>query len=497
MINNHKIEMKRIVLAIIIIIMCEFLISASSERHKNVAGNEGEKERRIDSLMIALNSRGQFTGSILIADHGKLIYKKAFGLADRQNNILFTPETKEYIGSVSKQFTAMGIMILKDRGKLEYDEHIRVFFPELPVCMEPVTIRHLLYHISGLALFDDYPNMTEKDVFNILMKQESLRFSPGEKFEYCNAGYSLLGMIIEKISGESLNEFMKANIFKPLGMDQTFVNEISHPDKTRAIGYTIYGTIDSYDTYMGGNASIISTVDDLYKWDQELYHCKLVKPQTLAEGFTPSSVVLKNPALNRRDALFGEMSYGYGWWIGTYNNAEDFHHDGAFSGYISYVERIPDKKISVIELSNLRHMPAYEIRTAILNIMEDKPYTLPKINGSYFLHEKSQTIGMDSAIALYRVLKKNGDARYDFGELTINSYAYFLLRSNQIGDAIKVFKLNVEDFPNSSNVYDGLGDGYLKAGDKIHAIKCYEKESALDPSNENLKKQIQTLKASQ
>lgn len=497
MINNHEIEMKRIIFEITIIITCILLISASPERYMNVAANEGEKEKRIDSLMIALYSRGQFTGSILIADHGKIIYKKAFGMADRQNKIPFTPETKEYIGSVSKQFTAMGIMILKDRGKLEYDEHIRVFFPELPACMEPVTIRHLLYHISGLALFDDYPDMTEKDVFNILMKQESLRFAPGEKFEYCNAGYSLLAMIIEKISGKSLNEFMTANIFRPLGMNQTFVNEISHPDKTRAIGYTIYGTIDSYDTYMGGNASIISTVDDLYKWDQELYHCKLVKPQTLAEAFTPSSVVMKNPALNRRDDLFGEMSYGYGWWISMYNKGGDFHHDGAFSGYISYIERRPGEKTTIIELSNLRHIPAYEIRTAILNILNDKPYGLPKINGSYFLYVKSKAIGMDSAITSYRVLQKNADERYDFGELTINSYGYFLLRSNHVDNAIKVFKLNVEDYPNSANVYDGLGDGYLKAGDKIRAIACYEKESTLDPSNENLKKQIQTLKTSQ
>src|ERR1700722_4183048 len=149
-------------------------------------------------------------------------------MANRQNSIPFTPDTKEYIGSVSKQFTAMGIMILSDRGKLQYDEHVRIIFPELPACMEPVTIRDLLYHISGLALFDDYPDMTEKDVFNILLKQETLRFTPGEKFEYCNAGYSLLGMIIEKISGERLNEFMTTNIFKPLGMNQTFVNEIGH-----------------------------------------------------------------------------------------------------------------------------------------------------------------------------------------------------------------------------------------------------------------------------
>ena len=180
-----------------------------------------DKETKIDAFMTAMYDRGQFTGSVLVTDHGKLIYKKAFGMADRQAKIAFTPDTKEYIGSVSKQFTAMGIMILKDEGKLDYNQHIRTFFPELPVCMEPVTIRDLLYHISGLALFEDFPNMTEKDVFNILVKQDSLRFPPGRKFEYCNAGYSLLGMIIEKISGQSLNAFLTTSIFKPLGMNRT------------------------------------------------------------------------------------------------------------------------------------------------------------------------------------------------------------------------------------------------------------------------------------
>ena len=243
---------------------------------------------------------------------------------------------------------------------------------------------------------------------------------------------------------------------------------------------------------MGGNASVISTVDDLYKWDQELYHCKLVKPETLTEAFTPSSVVLKNPALSLKDNLFGEMSYGFGWWIAK---GPDFHHDGAFSGYISYIERQPAEKTTIIELSNLRHIPAYEIRTAILNILNDKPYTLPKIKGSYFLHEKSQSLGMDSAITLYRVLQKNGDDSYDFSEGVINSYGYVLLRSNHTEDAIKVFKLNVENYPNSANVYDGLGDAWLKAGDKVQAIANYEKESSLDPTNEDLKKQIRNLKA--
>jgi CubicO group peptidase (beta-lactamase class C family) len=279
-----------------------FLTLTNSLPANHVA--ESDKIRKIDSFMTALYNRGQFTGAILVADHGKLIYKKGFGLANRETTTSFIASTPEYIGSISKQFTAMGIMILKDKGRLNYHQHIRQFFPELPACMEQVTIRHLLYHISGLALFDDFPDMTEKDVFTILLKQQSLRFTPGEKFEYCNGGYSLLGMIIEKITGESLHNFMATNIFKPLGMNQTSVNETGQPNKTRAVGYTMYGTINSYDTYMGGNASIISTVEDLYKWDQELYHCSLVKPATLTEAFTPSSLVMKNSALNLKDDIF-------------------------------------------------------------------------------------------------------------------------------------------------------------------------------------------------
>src|SRR5258706_8951401 len=124
---------------------------------------------RIDSFMTALYDRGQFTGAILVADHDRIVYQKGFGYADRETKIPFTLSTQEYIGSISKQFTAMGIMMLKEKGKLKYDQPIRDFFPELPACMNPVTIRLLLYHISGLAIFDDYPGMTEKNVFDELL----------------------------------------------------------------------------------------------------------------------------------------------------------------------------------------------------------------------------------------------------------------------------------------------------------------------------------------
>ena len=211
--------------------------------------------------------RGQFTASILVALQGRVIYERAFGLADREKNRPFTTNTTEYIGSVSKPFTALGIMILKEKNKLDYDQSVRHFFPELPNFMQVITIRHLLHHTSRLATFDDFPDMTEKDVFDILLKQKVLHFTPDKQFEYCNAGYSLLGMIIEKVSGQSLNAFLTANIFRPLKMTNTSVNEITTRNKTRAIGYDMYGTQNNYDTFIGGNASVISTVGDLFKWD--------------------------------------------------------------------------------------------------------------------------------------------------------------------------------------------------------------------------------------
>jgi CubicO group peptidase (beta-lactamase class C family) len=451
---------------------------------------------KIDSLMTTLYGRGQFTGSILVVRKGKILYQKAFGLADRAKNKPFTLETREYIGSISKQFTAMGIMILKDRGQLDYSQSVRQFYPELPPFMQEVTIRNLLYHTSGLAVFDDYPDMTEKDVFNILLKQDSLRFKPGTKFEYCNAGYSLLGMIIEKVSGENFHDFMEQNIFKPLGMPHTNVNQLSDRDTGRAIGYTLFGTVNNYDSFMGGNVSIISTAEDLNKWDDALYHFKLVKSQILAEAFTPSAEAMKNPALTLKDDLFGNKSYGFGWWIAMRNGAKDMFHDGAFSGYTSYNERITVDQVSVIEVTNLRGAPLYEIRTAIVNILEGKPYQLPKMPGSVLLNREAAKVGMDSAIARYIVLQKSANPDYDYAENDLNSYAYILLRGGSVDDAIKVFKLNTELYPNSFNVYDSLADGYEKAGNKALAIASCKKALEIDPANEYEKNRIKTLEKS-
>lgn len=450
---------------------------------------DGSKTRKIDSFMTALSKRGQFSGAVLVSIQEKPIYKKGFGYANRIVKEIFTTATPCYIGSVSKQFTAMGIMILKERGKLAYDDPIRNYFPQLPICMLPVTIRHLLIHSSGLALFNDYPNMTEQDVFNILLKQRSLQFTPGEKFEYCNANYTLLGMLIEKVSNSSLNDFLTKNVFIPIGMKNTYVDEATVRYRKRAVGYYLFGDEYNYSTYIGGAASIVSTSDDLYKWDRYLYNPKIVSVQSLRDAFAVNIKI-------GNDELYGNKGYGFGWFVCEAGGETIVQHDGGFAGFRSYIERQPGKHNTIIFISNVRHSLTGEIRQAINNILENKQYTLPGVSYANWIMTEAKSADIDRAIAKYRIIAGSKDSsQYYFSESEFNSLGYYLLRNNKIPDAVKFFLLNTERNPTSSNAFDSLGEAYMKAGDKQLSLNSYKKSLELNPYNNNAAEMIKRLQA--
>jgi CubicO group peptidase (beta-lactamase class C family) len=450
-----------------------------------------DKPKRIDNFISAINKQGQFMGAVLVAEKGKVIYKKGFGFANMETKEKFTPSTPCYIGSLSKQFTAMGIVILKEKGKLNFDQSIRQYFPELPECFQAVTILDLLHHSSGLALFDDYPNMTEDDVFNILKQQTILRFTPGSKFEYCNANYTLLGMLIEKLSGQSLDEFLTTNVFVPCGMKNTYVDEPSRKDRKRAVGYYLFGDEYNYSTYIGGAASVVTTVEDLYKWDQMLYNPTIISKQSLEEIFTPD----KNTWDNK---MHGKESYGFGWFISGNDTNKIIQHDGGFAGFRSYIERQVNKHNTIIFISNVRHDLIGDIREGINNILNDEAYTIPKISGANWIMSKAKVKGMKQAILDYTALEKTKDSsQYYFSEHECNSLSYYLLRANKTDDAIQLFKFNTEQFPNSGNVFDSMGEAYLKVGDKTNALASYKKALELDPSNNNAADIIKKLESGQ
>ena len=455
----------------------------------NARSNNGlsGKSKHIDDFISAINKDGQFMGAVLVAENCKVIYKNGLGFANMETKEKFTPSTPCYIGSLSKQFTAMGIMILKEKGKLDFEQSIRQYFPELPECYQEVTISNLLYHSSGLALFDDYPDMTGNDVFNIIKQKTALRFTPDSKFEYCNANYTLLGMLIEKLSGQNLDEFLTANIFLPCSMNDTYVDEPSRKDRKRAVGYYLFGDEYNYSTYIGGAASVVSTVEDLYKWSQMLDNPTIISKQSLEEIFTPDK--------NRWDnTVYGKTGYGFGWFISGDDTNKIVQHDGGFAGFRSYIERQENRHNTIIFISNVRHSLIGDIREGIDNILNSKPYSVPKISGANWIMGMSKETGMKQAILNYTSLEKTVDSsQYYFSERECNSLAYYLLRANKTDDAIQFFKFNTEKFPNSSNVFDSMGEAYLKAGDKTNALASYKNALELDPGNSNVAEIIKKL----
>ena len=437
--------------------------------------------------MHRLAQRGQFNGSIIVAEHGKIIYENGFGVADIGHDITFTPSTPCYLASLTKQFTAMAIMILAGQKRLSYDDALSKYFPEFPPYAQTITIQHLLHHTSGIPdyvrLGLEHPGLTNQEVVQALVRQDTLRFRPGDKFEYSNSGYILLAMIIEKVSGVPYRVFLKEHIFNPLGMAETFVYDASHPDiPGKARGYNRFGDDADYDLLTYGEGGIYSSAEDLYKWDQALYTDKLVESSTLAMAFV-------RPTLNDGSA----SSYGFGWAITEDQGQTITSHAGRYGGFNTYIKRFTRDHTTIIFLTNHDFKDMGSIGNALIHILYEKPFLLPKLSMADAMYRTYKSAGTASAIQQYRSLKGKNDTTYDFSESELNELGYEFLGMKNFRDAIEILRINAEAYPASSNVYDGLGEAYMDNGDKDLAIKNYKKSLELDPGNMNAVSMLKKL----
>ncbi|HAY3506121.1 serine hydrolase domain-containing protein [Elizabethkingia anophelis] len=363
----------------------------------------GQKEKKLDSLFTSLYAAKEFNGNVLVAEKGKVIYEKSFGLANEKTQQKLDKNTVFELASVSKQFTAMGIVQLEKEGKLSYNDPLTKYFPELSF-YKPITIDNLLHHTSGLpdymSLFDKNWDKkkfaTNKDVVEMLAKYKpELLFVPGDKYEYSNTGYALLGLIIEKVSKQSYGDYLNKKIFKPLGMANTRVYRSRYkPEKISnyALGYVVDSLgnkklLDDlgkeYYTYyldgIVGDGMVNSTTGDLLKWDRALYGDKLVNQKDKDLIF--SSIVTKDNKDTR---------YGYGWAIDTkYPFGKIANHSGGWAGYITFIERDLDYDKTIIILQNNDSEAASSPVKQLRNILYDiKPIkvdlaTLQKYAGKY------------------------------------------------------------------------------------------------------------------
>lgn len=311
------------------------------------------KEAKVDKLFKIYSAKGDPGASLMIIKDGRPILTKSYGLAHVEENIPVESQTNFRLASVTKQFTAMCIMMLEERGKISYDHTLKEIFPEFLDYGKEITIRYLLNHTSGLidyeSLIPDTATIQvlDKDVLKMMVEQDSTYFPPGTAYRYSNSGYAVLSMIVKKISGKSFAEFLNENIFDPVGMNNTIAYQKSISEvKYRAFGYANedgkLGFKDqSLTSAVLGDGGIYSSVEDLSKWDQALYTDKLVSFETLEQAFTPG--VLNDGT---------KLDYGFGWRIDEYRGFKRMHHTGQTCGFATIIQRYPEQKFSVIVLTN-------------------------------------------------------------------------------------------------------------------------------------------------
>ncbi len=334
-----------------------------------------DKRERIGSLMTELYEDGDFNGTILVTEKGQIYYDTAFGFGNFITKEPLTVSSSFYVASVSKQFTAMAIMILKEQNKLSYNDTLTKYFPEFPSYANKITIKHLLTHTSGLINYfkiDLYkPGLTNEDVLNALIKQKALDFYPGNEFSYSNSGYIMLAMIVEKVSGKPFHVFMKESIFDPLGMKNTLVFDKSRPViKNRAVGFNKKGDLDDYEILTAGDGGIYSTTHDLFLWDQSLYHNVLVDSATLSEAFRETK--LNDGSLS---------NYGFGWVIAENKKNNIVYHNGGLNGYRTSIYRDMNNQSCIILLTNKGDASKVEsVTRKILEILRD-PSDIPEALG--------------------------------------------------------------------------------------------------------------------
>jgi CubicO group peptidase (beta-lactamase class C family) len=456
--------------------------------------------RRIDEIISAFYENGLFNGAVLVAYDGDVLYKKAFGLANLDDRVPLQLSTPSCIGSVSKQFTSMAIMILKEQGKLSYDSKLADYYPGIPGSSE-ISIRHLLTHTSGLprgknTTRSDSDGMTNEDMLDWLMQLDSLEFVPGSSYSYSNSGYIVLAMIVEQVSGMSYPEFLRQHIFEPLGMDNSFVADKAHSDAPdRAIGYNLFGDVYDYNVFLYGPGGVYSTVEDLLKWDQGLCSNLLVSRETLEEGFRPALLSDGSPTREMSDSTWGD---GFGWLLRRNASEHIVWHDGGYNGFSAILYRELNSKLCIALIANRGQMgsnaPVYPVHNALLQVLNGLLYELPQMPIAVKFQRIIEDGGLDAAVEAYHDLKGAAADKYDFAERELNGLGYYYLSKERFDLARGVFGLNVAAFPNSANAYDSYAEACMLDGRIDEAVQNYERSLELNPENANAVEMLKRLR---
>lgn len=454
-----------------------------------------DKTKQIDRLLKKYNELNKLNGSVLVAEDGKVIYEKGFGMANFEYQIKNTPDTKFRIASISKTFTAVLIMKLIDERKLTLDTKLSDILKWYRIDTgDKITVKHLLNHSSGIPNYftvkgiksplDFASKMGNQKIdfleFGKTYCQEDLEFEPGSKWKYNNSGYFLLGLIVEELYGKPFYKALEENILIPANMkntgDESFDMQKIIPNL--ASGYIRYNGSFVHQQYWNMSTafaagSIYSTVKDLFLFDKVLYN----------ENFL--SKERQNSMLQ-----FSFPNWGLGWElrnlpIGTKNSLKKIQtHEGFLYAWHTRLYRIVDDNKVVIILSNGGDTPLELIFKGITDILYGRNAVLPKPSVADEVENIYRKDGIAMALSTYKKYKSETTQKYEFNFQELNRLGYKLMREKLFADAVEIFKLNA-DIYNTSDAYDSYGEGLLNYGKIDEAIKAYEKAVELDPKNQS------------
>lgn len=460
------------------------------------------KSTKIDSLISAYNDYGRFHGTVLVAENGKIILEKGYGLANREWDRLHEPDTKFRIASITKPFAALLVMQLVEEGKIALHGKLTDYLPYYREDTgDKVTIHHLLSHSSGIPDYLRIPGFWQNQLLLQYSRKNfveqfcssDLEFEPGFKYQYNNSGYYLLGLVIEAVTDKSFETVLKERILTPLGMHNTGLDNNRTVFKKKATGYVKSGFdfnnvpyTNIENSYTSGQ--MFSTVQDLFLFDQVLYNNLLLSPEYMKKLFTPYFYYKKR-----------NFYIGYDWELGRLPLSVDSdsvsyaQHMGGSNGFNTLFCRFPDDNHLIVLLGNLDSAPLIEMREKIISILYDKPYNLPLRSIAWEIRKIIEEKSITSAIEFYRSNIAQHPDEFNFGIGELNTVGYYLLRKNLKDEAITIFKLNVEIYPDYANGWDSLAEACMLNGDTSLATIYYQKCLELNPDSKNAKNMLKKL----
>lgn len=475
--------------------------------------------QHLDDYFSELSHNRDFSGNVLVADKGRVVYEKSFGYADPLTKRLNTPDTRFPICSVTKTFVATAVLQLEEQGKLRLDDPAGKYIPDFPY--RTVTVRQLLSHTSGLPAFYGTFDpliaarpgivLRNSDYVNCCRELNApLMFAPGDRFNYNNANFVVLSIIVSQVSGTPAETYISKHVLEPLEMNDTFErdyfqlptnlkNDVAVPyywphlySKELIRTDTIeFLKDDAAHLRFSGYGDMISTLHDLLKYDQALYEGKLLKQATLDEAFQPVKL---------NDGRPNPGVWGLGWQIDR--PGKMVNHGGGMAGmYVSFTRDLERRQTAIV-FSISREALSRPVANQALRILNGEEVPKPRKSAAYLYGE---ALVRQGELAANRLLRKaKGDSgSYDINEDEFNAVGYDLMgdqfiyhlpQSHHYDEAVRVFKVNTELFPSSANTFDSYSEALARVGRKREAEKMLEEALRLRPDDAGMRERLRELR---